>query len=351
MTASPDRAGPARLDVELDRPGRHFGQLHIPYSHDESAYGRISVPVAVLRGGTGPTLLLTAGIHGDEYEGQVALLRLAQTLDPAQLGGRMIIVPIANPPASDAARRTSPIDGVNLARSFPGRADGTPTEQIAEGLTRLLLPLADGLVDLHSGGRTLEYIPCAFGRLPADAGLAQRTLELMQAFGAPLTLVMTQPEASATFVQAALGRGIPAMATELGGGGGVAPAALAIAEAGLRNVLAFMGMLQGPAAPPSTRLMGIAPQHFVRAPGRGLFEPRLALGGAARAGEAAGYLWSTERPEHAPERLDFPSDGLVVCRRVPANCAKADVLMHLARDVTVDELLPDTSPQKGSHRP
>ena len=319
MTSVPQPSGPARLDVELDREGRHFGQLFVPYSHDLSAYGRLSVPVIVVKGGSGPSLLVTAGIHGDEYEGQMALLRLAQTLDPARLGGRVIIVPVANPPASEAARRTSPIDDVNLARSFPGRADGTPTEQIADGMTRLLLPLADCLLDLHSGGKTLEYLPCAFGRLPGDAALARRTLDLMLAFGAAHTLVMTQPEASGTFVSAALARAVPAMATELGGGGGVTPATVSTAGAGVRNVLGFLGLADsGPPPPGVTRLMAVTPEQFLRAPGRGLFEPRLGLGDRAIAGESAGWLWNPERPEMAPEEVMLPADGTVVCRRVPA---------------------------------
>lgn len=335
-----ERPGPARLVLELDRPGRHFGELFIPHSHDRSAYGRLSVPVVVVKGGAGPTLLATAGIHGDEYEGQMALLRAARELDPARLFGRVILVPVANPPAAEAGRRTSPIDGGNLARCFPGRADGSLTEQLAEGIHRLLLPLADALLDFHSGGSTLDYLPCAFGRLPADGGLASRTLEMMMAFGAPHTVIMTRPEASATLVSAALDRGIVAMATELAGGGGVTAASVALARQGLGNVLAHLGMLEranGKDMP--TQLLGVAPNHFLRAPGSGLFEPAVMLGETVKAGQVAGWLWNAERPECAPEVLYLPADGIVVCRRVPANCARADVLLHLAEPATSDQLL------------
>lgn len=331
--------GPARLVVELDSPGRHMGELFIPHSHDRSAYGRLSVPVVVIKGGAGPTLLATAGVHGDEYEGQMALLRAAQEIDPATLSGRLILVPVANPPASEQGSRTSPIDGGNLARSFPGRADGSLTEQLAEGIHRLLLPLADAVLDFHSGGSTLEYLPCAFGRLPADKALASRTLALMTAFGAPDTIIMTRPEASATLVSAALDRGVVAMATELAGGGGVTAANIALARNGLGNVMAHLGILNQSTPDLPRRLLGVAPSHFLRAPGRGLFEPAVMLGETVRAGQVAGWLWNAERPEWTPEALHSPADGVVVCRRVPANCARADVLLHLAEPITTAQLL------------
>ncbi len=164
--------GPARLDIPLDQPGRFFGAMRLPWSHDRSAYGQIVIPVAILHGGAGPTVLLTGGVHGDEYEGQIVLGALARELDPASVHGRIIIVPTANPAAALAGKRTSPIDGGNLARLFPGDPNGGPTSQIAEGMTRLLLPQVDFLVDFHSGGNTLEYLPCACGRLPTTQSCA-----------------------------------------------------------------------------------------------------------------------------------------------------------------------------------
>src|SRR5690606_18967065 len=141
-------------------------------------------------------------------------------------------VPMANPPAVQAGQRTSPIDGGNLARSFGAVHGGTVTQQIAEGIARLLLPLADCVVDLHSGGKTLEYMPCTLGRIPADAGLAASVLEVMQAFRAPYALASLESEANGTLVAAALERNIPAFATELGGAGGLSAANMSVARTG-----------------------------------------------------------------------------------------------------------------------
>lgn len=332
-------AGLARLDVALDRPGRHFGKLWVPHSHDGSAYGRLVVPVVVLNGTPGPTLLLTAGVHGDEYEGQIALRDLAHGLDLATLRGRVIILPSANPPASLAATRTSTIDGVNLARAFTGWVGPTPSWQLAAGMEHLLLPLADALVDLHSGGASLDYLPCGFGRLPADRALAHRTLDLLCAFAAPVTALVHQPEASGTFVSAALNRGVPAMATELGGGGGVSRTTVQIARDGIARVLVHLGMTDPADEPPDTRLMLVEGAHFLRAPGPGLFDPAFAMGDKVKANATAGHLWQVDRPDMPPEPLRFEVPGTVICRRVPALCAPGDVLCHLARDITRKALL------------
>ncbi|MBF9235466.1 succinylglutamate desuccinylase/aspartoacylase family protein [Microvirga alba] len=336
MTTQP---GPARLDIPLDRPGRTVGALRLPWSHDRSAYGQIVVPVIVVKNGDGPTALLTAGIHGDEYEGQIVLGSLARTLRPEAIRGRVIILPCAHPAASLAGRRTSPFDGGNLARLFPGDAHGGPTSQLAEGISRLLLAETDFLVDFHSGGSTLDYLPCAFGRLPSEAALADRVLDLMIAFGAPVTAVVRRPEARGTLVAEALERGVVAMATELAGGGGVTRETVALAEQGLSRVLAHMGILPANGPPPQTRLLSIEAEHFVRSPGRGLFEPMFTLGQNVNAGDAAARLSNPERPGSPAEEIAFTAGGTVICRRVPAMVEPGDVLVHLGQDVDRATLL------------
>lgn len=332
-------AGPARLDIPLDRPGRNFGALRVPWSDDRSAYGQIVIPVVVIANGNGSTVLLTAGLHGDEYEGQIALGKLARSLDPQRVRGRLIILPCANPAAALAGRRTSPLDGGNLARLFPGDPGGGPTSQIAEGITRLLLPEADGLIDFHSGGGTLEYLPCAFGRLPDDPALTKKTIDLLLAFGAPLTAVVRRPEARGTLVAAALEMGIAAMATELGGCGGVTARTLAIAEKGLQRALAHLGVIDVQEKPVPTRLLAVDSAHFLRSPGRGLFAPAFDLGDTVTAGGLAGHLSDPQRPDRAPEEIAFPSGGMVLCRRVPAMAEPGDVLVHLAEDIDRERLV------------
>ena len=137
---------------------RH-GFLRLPYSRDDSAWGSVMIPITVVANGEGPTALLTGGNHGDEYEGPIALFDLARRLRPEEVSGRVIIVPAMNYPAFRAGTRTSPIDKGNLNRTFPGRPDGTVTQKIADFFQRHLLPMADIVLDFHSGGRTLDFVP------------------------------------------------------------------------------------------------------------------------------------------------------------------------------------------------
>src|SRR5690554_1949379 len=141
------KPSPIRPTIDLDAPGLRHGFLKLPYSSDASAWGSVMIPICVARNGDGPTALLTGGNHGDEYEGPVALYKLAASLELDRIHGRVIIVPAMNYPALEAGRRTSPIDNGNLNRVFPGSPNGTVTEKIADYFCRELLPRADLVLD------------------------------------------------------------------------------------------------------------------------------------------------------------------------------------------------------------
>ncbi len=134
---------PISPTVDFDKPGVQHGHLRLPHSHDESAWGSITIPIAVIANGEGPTAILTGANHGDEYEGPVALMDLARRMTADEVSGRIIIVPMMNYPAFLAGKRTSPIDGGNMNRVFPGSPGGTVTEKIADYFQRTLLPEAD----------------------------------------------------------------------------------------------------------------------------------------------------------------------------------------------------------------
>ena len=124
------------------------------------------LPVLAARGAVdGPTILLTGGVHGDEYEGPVAIHQLFNTLDLSQLRGRLIGLPIVNIAAYRVRSRTSPVDGVDLNRTFPGAITGTMAGQpslsyrLAHHIFTNFIQPCDLLVDLHSGGAKLVHLP------------------------------------------------------------------------------------------------------------------------------------------------------------------------------------------------
>ena len=185
---------PSRVSCTVDfgADGKQFGYMTVPHSRDDSAWGSIQIPIIAVKNGTGPTVLFTAGSHGDEYEGPIALMNLARALDPARLTGRVLLVPAVNLPAVRVATRLSPIDGRNMNRVFPGNRDGTVTEVIADYVFRTLVPLADVVVDLHSGGKTLSFVPSAVMHYLEDQGLMDRTAAALKDFGAPIGLILRE---------------------------------------------------------------------------------------------------------------------------------------------------------------
>ncbi|HEY0419733.1 MAG TPA: succinylglutamate desuccinylase/aspartoacylase family protein, partial [Acetobacteraceae bacterium] len=233
-------------EVDFSRDGRQHGFVRLFHSVHSSAYGFIPIPIVVLKNGDGPTAVFISGNHGDEYEGQVALCNLAKSLDPARITGRVIILPMANFPAGVAGRRTSPIDDGNLNRSFPGNPDGTVTQQIAFWIESELLPMADIVVDLHSGGSSLNYVPTVLTKRGADAKRNEAQLAALRAFAAPVAYITgggNGTGADHTLSGGAERLGKICLGTELAGSGTVTQAALQIAERGLRNSLVHIGIL------------------------------------------------------------------------------------------------------------
>lgn len=324
--------------IDFDQNGKQSDYLRLPYSSDMSAYGWVPIPLVCIKNGEGPTVLLTAGNHGDEYEGQVALIDLARSIDPDKVTGRIIIAPALNFPAVMAGQRVSPIDSGNLNRLFPGQAHGTPTEMIAHYVDDVLFPLSDIVIDLHSGGRSLEYLPLALARPGLTAEHQASVRELLEVFGAPVS-VLTDGQGgggATTLYAAAEQRGIPALTTELGGGATLSPRGLSIAAQGVRRVLKHYGVIRDldVEAPGGTRLMrSLGRLNSVYAPENGLFQPFVNVGDAVTRGQPAGRLLFHDTPMREPVSLTFPADGVVSCRRFPTITARGDCLFNLMTDI------------------
>ncbi|MFG1345550.1 succinylglutamate desuccinylase/aspartoacylase family protein [Xanthobacter autotrophicus DSM 431] len=321
--------------IDLDAPGYRTGVLKIPYSHNRSAYGHIPVPVAVVSRGEGPTLLLTGGVHGDEYEGPVALMKLLGRLPDLQVNGRIIVVPAINLPAFLAGTRNSPIDAGNLNRLFPGKRDGGITEMIAHFIETELLPRADVAFDFHAGGASFHHLPTMLAAPPRDPARRADYLKLVEAVGAPVTMVMDLLGEDRTFAAAAERRGIPFLCGEFGGAASCNPDNLALVEAGLDRVLATLGIVSGqPLTPPgATRFMKVeGAQHYLYAPRAGIHEPCFRLGDEVEAGQLAVRLFDPHAPHLPPIELRFAAAGKVVCARTFAAVEPGDCIALCASD-------------------
>jgi uncharacterized protein len=333
-----DFAALSRLsaDFDLDAEGKATGFVRVPHSVHRSAYGWIPIPIVRIKNGHGPDVLMQAGNHGDEWEGQIGLGNLIRSLRPEDIKGRLVILPSANFPAAMAGQRTSPIDGGNLNRSFPGNPEGSITEQIAHFIEHVLLPQFDYSFDFHSGGSSLTYIPSALAPRHDDADRMKKIIGMLKAFGAPVSYLAAVPQGGGrTFTSASLRQGVVSMGTELGGGGLVTRQSLKVAEDGMRRVLAHIGLLQGPVPPPTpTRLTEIGgDEYYVYASDGGLFEPLVELGDEVTAGQPAARIHFHDTPWRDPSVINFKRAGLVLCKRVPARCERGDCLFHLATDV------------------
>ena len=316
--------------IPLDASGRHLGHLAVPFSDDAHAYGTIPVPIAVLAGAPGPTVLLTAGVHGDEYEGQIALRRLL-TIDAASLTGRLIVLPALNLPAVRAGRRTSPIDGANMNRAFPGSPDGGPTAQLAHYVEHVLLQLAQAAIDLHSGGSASEYLPSAY--VYARGKLAAAKEAMADAFGAPLAIMVGDAAETRSLSAACERQNVPMIATELAGSGTLSRNALRLAWEGVTAVLRHLGVMPvhaDDAGRHTSRVRIPDRTHVVMSPGGGLFEPMVDLGDTVTAGGQAGWLHDLDDPAQPPRDVRFGVGGLVVIRRTPTLVRYGDFLFTTA---------------------
>ena len=312
------KPSPITPTIPLDSDGVHHGFLRLPYSRDDSAWGSVMIPLTVIQNGAGPTALLTGGNHGDEYEGPVALQELAAALKPEDITGRVIIVPAFNFPAFRAGSRTSPIDQGNMNRAFPGRPDGTVTEKIADYFQRVLVPLADIVLDFHSGGKTLDFVPFAAAHVLDDKAQQEACVAAMQAFNAPYSVMLLEIDSVGMYDTAVEDMGKVFVSTELGGGGSATAKSIAIAKKGLRNVLIHAGILQGEMQiDPTIDIDMPDGDCFVFCENAGLFEPMVDLGDQVRHGDVIARIWPIDRTGIAPIDYTAKIDGLLISRHFP----------------------------------
>jgi len=324
------RTSTVSTSIDFDKPGKQTGFFNIPHSPHDDAWGATRIPLCVIKNGEGPTAILMGGNHGDEYEGPITLGEIIRDLDPGMVSGRLIILPALNLPAALAGRRTSPVDGLNLNRTFPGDPIGSLTQQITAYVSDHIYPLGDAMLDLHSGGSSLDILPSAIIEPAPTAEHRQRNVAAVLAFDAPLTVVIDNLGDPRTSTATSVRAGLTTVGTEMAGSGTVSPIALDICRRGVRNVLSHLGILapapgseRHHADQPILRIPG--PPGYVFATTEGVFEGEHRLGTMVQAGQVAGRIHNLREPWRAPEVLRYEADGMVYGRRqpgrvTPGNC-------------------------------
>lgn len=317
--------------VPFDADGKHHGFLRLPHSRDDSAWGSVMIPITVVRNGDGPTALLTGANHGDEYEGPVALFDLALGLEPQDITGRVIIVPAFNYPAFRSATRVSPIDQRNLNRTFPGRPDGSVTEKIADYFHTTLVPMADIVLDFHSGGKTLDFLPFASAHILEDKTQQQACVAAVEAFNAPYSLMLLEIDSAGMYDTAVEDQGKVFVTTELGGGGSATARSIGIAKKGVRNVLIHAGILRGePETGPSIFLDMPDGDCFVFCEHDGLIEPMADLGQSIETDTVIARVWPADRTGVAPVDYRSKRAGILTARHFPGLVKSGDCMAVVA---------------------
>ena len=236
---------------------------------------------------SGPTLVVTGGIHGAEYASIAAALDLGQSLDPKGLCGRVIVVPVVNLPGF-AARSiyVCPLDGKNPNRVFPGDADGTGSEQIADWVFRNVISQADYYVDLHGGDLIEALLPFTIFFRSGNEQVDATSLEMAKIFGIHYLVASESPGST---ISAASQAGIPSILTESGGQGIWTAEQVADHTNGLQRLMRYLKMIPG--APLEPAPFTLLEQFFwLRSDHEGFWYPQVSVGETIRAGQELGSI-------------------------------------------------------------
>ena len=305
-------------DIDYARDGKQVSFLRVPQSFNTAGWANYFIPIAVVKNGVGPTALLLGGNHGDEYEGQVTLMNLVRDLQPEDVQGRLIILPMLNRPAAQAGTRLSPIDGRNMNRAFPGQRNDTLTGLIAHYVSQALLPLADIVVDIHSGGRTLQFTPSVNMHDLADKQQMREMVRAAMSWGAPYVFIYADVAGEGLLPTYAESLGKITLGTEIGSAPQFGVEMLRLADRGVKNMLRMYNILtDAPYTPPVTpSQMVAAPERddYVMAPVSGIFEPFFEMGEQIEAGQKLGQIHSTELPFAEPYPVHARTSGLLFGR-------------------------------------
>lgn len=276
-----------------------------------------------------PRLLITAGVHGDEFEPMIAVGTLIDRLKPGRIRGTVTLVPVVNTAAFARGDRVAE-DGLDLARVCPGDASGSITHRTAHSLSKLIRE-CDYYVDLHTGGRALTLLPLAGYLLHRDSAVLDKQRRMAHAFNLPLVWG-TSPVLEGRSLSVARDAGVPAIYVEHGGGAEFNSSAVTDLVEGCLNVMAQLEMIDRVVAPiPRVKDVVEDPrdqsghlQVNYPSPLDGVFAPSVAIGARIERGKPLGRVCNPVTTQSAT--ITAEESGLVVMLRASARVRVSDAL-------------------------
>jgi predicted deacylase len=329
--------------IDFSKPGKHHYQLAF---HVDSGWGYSLVPLTVINGlrtreadVPTPGLAAFGGTHGNEWEGQVAVKRLCQELDPAEISGTVILMPQLSKSACAANQRISPLDNVNMNRAFPGNPRGTISYRIAHFVKTYVFPRVKVVVDMHAGGREGGFALCTSFHPVPDAAQFAEIAKVASLFDPPFILIYSSQMASGLLTDEAEAEGKIAIGSEFGYGEGLNPKGVRLGYEGVLNVLRHYRMLPGAISKIDTQ-RDSAPrfvdarnlEDYVPCPRNGVWEPVVALGDDVQQGQLLGHIHDFSDHTAEPMSLYAHRSGVMIMMGAAARCDEGSTLYVIARD-------------------
>ena len=323
--------------IQFDKPGKHHYQVAF---HLDGTWGYSLVPLTVINGVRGANengVICFGGTHGNEYEGQIAVRRLCTDLDPEKMTGRVVLMPQLSESACIANLRTSPLDGVNMNRAFPGQPRGTISYRIAHFVKTYIFPQGRVVLDIHSGGKEGAFPICtSFHPIPDPAQRAE-IARVSQLFDTPFVLIYASTMASGLLTDEAEAEGKVTIGGEFGGGETTSRWGVRHAYEGILNVLRHYRLLEGevrkirPAGMPAPILVKADQlRYYVPCPRDGVWEPLVDLGAQLESGQLIGRLHDFSDHSAAALEIVAPRAGYVAMMHLSARPLKGQTLYVVA---------------------
>jgi predicted deacylase len=314
--------------ARADRGEKATGYLEVAPGSDAGT----TIPVAVVQGARpGPVLAVTAGSHGTEYASILAVVRLIDALDPADVSGTVVLVPLINRASFDhKVAHVNPIDGKNMNRFYPGRRDGTQTERVAYAVTHEIIEHCDHLIDLHGGDLDESLRPFAYWNKSGNEQQDRISREMVLAFGIDHIVVnTTRPKdkaASRYLENTATTRGKPSITAEAGHAGTAEPEDVERLFRGCLSVMRFLRMLPGEPAPVRNPVW-IAGAVTVPSEHAGVFHAVVKRGSYVEKGMKVGYV--TDFFGRTVHEALAPENGVVLYICAVPSMKKGDTIANI----------------------